>query len=402
VPEPRERTEDLVLSALQQHAFSSARRFRDPDAEGISRAALAAAAGVSRPTVQTVEKSEARRLLAPSPHDGAPIRFNSDAAFALAAEYGSRHARVAIADLNGQLFERRDGFETAFPFNTPPKPYLDWTAEKIDELLAAAEVAPEQVMGLAISRAAPIDASTGLAHAQGLPNKEWRGINVAEHLARRREWLAGVPSITDSDATLSALAERTFGAARDWRDFVYVKWSDTISTGLVLSGFPYRGSTGYGGQIGHLVTPGAGATEQCRFCGREGCLQMRIGVSNLAAALGVTEVDDATRLADDLLARIDLEDPNRAGLRAAAALLGETVAPLVDALNPEGLLLGGWMGSAIHDHSDLLNAFRDALEGAAIFADGIPINPPRLHRSAVHGATLRVLIDETSRWAHRA
>jgi hypothetical protein len=59
------------------------------------------------------------------------------------------------------------------------------------------------------------------------------------------------------------------------------------------------------------------------------------------------------------------------------------------------------MGSALHDHSDLLNAFRDAVESRAIFAKDIPINPPRLHRSAVHGATLRVLLDETPRWTHR-
>ncbi len=80
--------------------------------------------------------------------------------------------------------------------------------------------------------------------------------------------------------------------------------------------------------------------------------------------------------------------------------MGEAVAPLVDTLNPAGIVLGGWFGSDIHDHSSLLSIFRGTLESHVMgFGQGIVIRRPKLHRSAVHGATLRVLTERLVAWA---
>lgn len=396
----RARTEAAVLHALRRHGCANARGFRDNSVIGLNRAELAEAAGVSRPSVSIVEAAFSASLLDKRP--GQPLRLNSGAGYALGVQWGQRHARVAIADLNGQLFPGRDGFEKRFSFGEPPGPYLDWTADALVMLLRAADVTPKEIIGLGISRAAPINSRTGVAHASGLPNKEWRDINAADQLEHRLDWLRGIHSITDNDANLSARAEHAFGAAQDLDDFVYVKWSDSIATGLILSGQPYRGSSGYAGQLGHLLIDWRDkAGVMCDVCGKEGCLETKVGVANLATQLGIA-VDAEDRIAGRLLELATPESDVRKRLEYSAELMGEALAPLVDTLNPAGLVLGGWLGSDMHDHSYLLSTFRRTLENHVMgFGRGIVIRRPRLHRSAVHGATLRVIAERLVAWAPR-
>lgn len=399
----RARTEAAVLHALRRHGYASATTFRDDSFVGLTRAELADAAGVSRPSVRMVESAFSESVLDKQP--GQPLRLKAGAGYALGVQWGPRHARVAIADLHGQLFSVRDGFEQRFAFGNPPDPYLDWTADALKRLLVAADVAPHDIIGLGISRAAPINRRTGVAHSSGLPNKEWRDINAADQLERRVDWLRAIPSITDNDANLSAQAEHTFGAARDLEDFVYVKWSDSVATGLILSGQPHRGHDGYAGQLGHLLIDWRGNESRdikCEVCGKPGCLETKVGVAQIAKQFGI-DVDSEERTAGTLL-ELAAHDANvRKRLEYSAELMGEALAPLVDTLNPAGLVLGGWLGSDIHDHSYLLSTLRATLEAHVMgFGKGIVIRRPKLHRSAVRGATLRVLAERLVAWAPRA
>jgi len=399
----RARTEAAVLHALRRHGYASAQGFRDDSVIGLNRAELAEAAGVSRPSVSIVEAAFSDSLL--DKRSGLPLRLKPGAGYALGVHWGTRHARVAIADLNGQLFAVRDGFEKRFSFREPPSPYLDWTADALNRLLLTADVRPEEVIGLGISRASPINKRTGVAHSSGLPNKEWRDVNAADQLERRLDWLQGIPSITDNDANLSAQAEHTFGAAQDLDDFVYVKWSDSVATALVLSGQSYRGSDGYAGQLGHLLIDwreNTGPDVVCELCDKNGCLETKVGVANIATQLGI-EIDEEDRIAGRLLDLATHDASVRKRLEYSAELMGEALAPLVDTLNPAGLVLGGWLGSDIHDHSYLLSTLRRTLEEHVMgFGRGIMIRRPTLHRSAVHGATLRVIAERLIAWAPRA
>lgn len=337
----RARTVAAVLHALRRHGYTRAKTFRDDSFTGLTRTELSRAAGVSRPSVNMVEAAISGTLLDKMP--GQPLRLKAGAGYALGVQWGPRHARVAIADLHGQLFPVRDGFERRFPFREPPTPYLDWTADALARLLIAADVAPEAIIGLAISRAAPIRTTTGMAHSSGLANKEWRDIDAMHALERRVHWLRSVHCITDNDTNLSAEAEHTLGAACDLNDFVYVKWSDSVGIGLILSGRPYRGSEGYAGQLGHQLIDWRRNERQdvkCKVCGRTGCLESKVGAASIAEQFGI-DVDSEDRIADRLLDLASRDSNVRKYLACSAELMGEALAPLVDALNPAGLVLGG-------------------------------------------------------------
>jgi predicted NBD/HSP70 family sugar kinase len=299
----------------------------------------------------------------------------------------------------------------------PPEEYLDWAAARVDELVRAAGVEPHEVMGVGISQVAPINSTTGHPHPSGLVNKAWRDVNVGDQLARRlvairREWDGVKTGPSDNDTNLSVLAEHTFGSAQDVDDVLYVNWSNHVGFGLILGGRPYRGSRGYAGELGHLQISDERDTKKrrkdersCRRCGKVGCLEMRVGASWIAQELGAAGEDDFVRAADYVLERVNAqpvghEHSDRTRVDDAARLLGESVASVVDILDPAALILGGSIGERLHDDTALLRAFREGLERRMMgFANEIEIRQPKLQTSAVQGAALRVLSERLFEWA---
>ena len=407
----RARTEELVLRALQRHGYTHARGFRDEAFSGLALAKLAALAGLSRPSVYNVQSVYEELLLE-------PLRLRPDVGYVVGVEYWPRGARVAIADIHGQLFEHREEFERSFKLLRPPEEYLDWTAPKIDKLVREAGVEPEEVIGIGVSQVAPLDSSTGHPHPFGLANKAWRDVNVVDQLERRLvdlrgEWESVQSGIADNDTNLSALAEHTRGSAQDVDDLLYVKWSNHVGFGLILGGAPYRGSRGFAGGLAHLLVDDERSgrkrrtdDEVCLRCGQVGCLEMRIGADWIATEFGAPE-EDLINAADYVLDRVNVTragyaDEDRLRVDDAARLLGRTVAPAIVTLDPATLILGGSLGGRIHDDTALLRAFREGLEEPIVdVAYDVEIRQPELEMSALQGACLRVLSDALFTWAQR-
>jgi predicted NBD/HSP70 family sugar kinase len=127
----------------------------------------------------------------------------------------------------------------------------------------------------------------------------------------------------------------------------------------------------------------------------------------MAEEFGAQE-EDLIRAADYVLERVNVkragyEEGERLRVQGAARLLGESVASIVDTLDPAALILGGSFGSRIHDDTALLSAFRDGLEDRMMgFAQEIEIRQPKLLKTAaVQGACLRVLSERLFKWAQQ-
>jgi glucokinase len=163
----------------------------------------------------------------------------------------------------------------------------------------------------------------------------------------------GMPVVVDNDANVALLAEHRSGAARNARHAVLVALGTGIGSGLLLDGRIYRGATGVGAELGHVVLdlhgpdcpsncPGRGCLEALvsgNAIGREGArlarerpetvLGRRLAAGREVSGGLVTELaydgDETARLA---LAEV--------GRRLGAALTG-----IVNALNPEVIVIGG-------------------------------------------------------------
>jgi glucokinase len=163
----------------------------------------------------------------------------------------------------------------------------------------------------------------------------------------------GLPVVVDNDGNASMLAEARSGAAAGAQHAVMVSLGTGIGGGLWLNGAVYRGSSGVGAELGHVVLqlhgpecpgdcPGLGCFEALvsgKAIGREG---RRFAEAQPDSALGrrlaadkeidggiVTEMaHDGDQLACDVLAAI--------GERLGFGLVG-----LVNTFNPEVIVIGG-------------------------------------------------------------
>ncbi|MBV9415889.1 MAG: ROK family transcriptional regulator [Solirubrobacterales bacterium] len=314
-----------------------------------SRADLTRHAHLSRATVSTLVEELVRAGLVeehagvaasePSP-EGAlgrpPVRLSlvSRSAFAVGLDFGHQHIRVALCDLSGEPIV--DDYSPADVDHAPAES-LDLAHELVREALRRAGVAPDQLLGVGMGLAVPINKTTGALEADGiLPG--WHGIRPAAEMEAR----LGIPVALDNDANLGALGEEAYGAARGVDNLVYIRLSAGIGAGLILEGHPYPGVAGVAGEVGHVLSDPSGPI--CR-CGNRGCLEAVASPVAVAALLerSLGEPVSVQRL-------LELVADGHRGARRAVADAGEAVgraaAMLVNILNPELVVVGGDLASA--------------------------------------------------------
>jgi predicted NBD/HSP70 family sugar kinase len=159
----------------------------------------------------------------------------------------------------------------------------------------------------------------------------WVDLDPSEELRRR----TGLSVIVGNDAAFGALGEMTYGAAKDFSDFIYVKASNGIGAALVLNGRLYRGSHGMAGEIGHTQIDPTGAW--CR-CGNRGCLEATVSIDVVRRQLEPLGLDP--------LEPQDMEHPVATKVLAESGrTVGVVIANLCNTLNPEAVILGGDLAS---------------------------------------------------------
>lgn len=82
----------------------------------------------------------------------------------------------------------------------------------------------------------------------------------------------GVPVFVDNDANAAVIAEHRRGAAQGARNVVMLTLGTGIGGGLIIDGRPYRGSSGAGAELGHVVVDIDGPPCQGN-CPNRGCIE---------------------------------------------------------------------------------------------------------------------------------
>ncbi|HYH61374.1 MAG TPA: ROK family protein [Solirubrobacterales bacterium] len=235
-------------------------------------------------------------------------------------------------------------------------------------LRKALEAHPEaRAAGLGIP--CTIDQERGLAIAA--VNLDIVDVPVRDIMAER----LGIPVVLDNDANAAALAEHRWGAARGTRNAVILTIGTGIGGGLIIDGGVYRGSTGAGAELGHMVIDHDGPPCQGN-CPNHGCAE---AVAS-GTALGREALQAAESHPDSALGQL-LEAGQQVDGRAAtvAALAGDEVAigvietigrrlgayasGLVNVFEPEVIVFGGGVLAA---GDLLLDPVRDEVERRAL------------------------------------
>ncbi|MCI2417846.1 ROK family protein [Saccharopolyspora sp. K220] len=276
---------------------------------------------------------------------GRSLELDGSEITALGLEINSKYLAARGTDLAGRVVvQQRLGFDA---MHASPESTIDRLAKLALDAIAELERAESgragsYLAGIAVAVPGLVDVPAG--KVRYAPNLEWRSIPIAEALRDRLE-RTSAPIVVDNEANLSALAE--WHCTPDpTADLVYLTGEVGIGAGLITDGRLLRGSSGFSGEIGHIPVDPEG--QPCG-CGRHGCLETKIGLRAVLQAaapdLAADECDPQEQ-AHALLQRAENGGPQAlAGLEEVGRWLGIGISVLVNLLNPDAVVLGGYLGT---------------------------------------------------------
>jgi predicted NBD/HSP70 family sugar kinase len=336
--------------ALRGHNLGLALRIVAEAATPVSRARIAAITGLTRATASTlVDTLLAGRLvreveLPRTSRSGRPavgLVLAPGGPGGLGLELNVDYVAATVVDLTGSVVFHE--VVAADQRLLDPPEALSRTAALACAGLDAAAAKGVEVCGVAL--ALPGLVEPGRGRLLLAPNLGWRDVDVAG-LLRREPRLAALPVSLDNEANYAALAELASGPQEDAPDFVHLSGEVGIGAGIVLGGRLFRGSRGWGGEIGHVTVDPAGPP--CS-CGARGCLEQYAGQEAILRRAGLSG-SAATSLGGEPTIRLlvqraaDGDADLLAALADAANALGVVVAGMVNLLDVGTVVLGGIYG----------------------------------------------------------
>ncbi len=334
----------------------------------IYRAQLAEITGLNKTTVSSlvselialeyVQESGQSSAAGAAARMGRPavmLELNPAAGCAIAAEVGVDFISVAVANFTSDIIWRQ----------TERTRHLEGQEAITERLLALLRTAishglaaTRRVLGMAVGVPGLVALERG--NILFAPNLHWHDVPLGMILRQA----FGIPVLLDNEANLAALAEALYGSARAHRDVLYISAGVGLGGGIVRDGQIYRGASGFAGEFGHMNLDASAAfgdaAGQVCGCGNTDCWETRVSERALFADVvrRVTAgqpsalawaVDDAHRgLGRTSLTVPLIVDAAQGGDPVALAALddvghalGAGIASLVNALNPELVVLGG-------------------------------------------------------------
>jgi glucokinase len=158
----------------------------------------------------------------------------------------------------------------------------------------------------------------------------------------------------ENDANAGAVAEHRFGAGMGTEHMIFLTLGTGLGAGIIAAGSLYLGANGDAGEIGHVRLSPTGPIGYHKAGSIEGWASgggiAQLALRRLAQAerRGRSSVLHALLSGGGKLTARDVGRAAEAGdavalsiLRTAGARLGQTLAMLIDVLNPQRIVLGG-------------------------------------------------------------
>ena len=264
-----------------------------------------------------------------------------DRMYTVAVAMDQLFTRIVILDMQRQHVSELEKIELHLARNPHA---LETLAQKLDEHIERSGVRKEKIVGIGIGMPGFVDSKKGFNYSF-LSSGE---ISITEYIKER----VGVPTFIENDSSLIALAELSFGAARNKKSAMVVNLGWGIGLGLILNGELFRGYNGFAGEFSHL--PLFSNNKLCS-CGKMGCLETEASlVVVVEKALEGMRNGRVTMMKEAVL-EDNLDRASYAVIQAASKgdkfavellsesgySIGRGVAILIHLLNPETIVLGG-------------------------------------------------------------
>ncbi|MEI8412661.1 MULTISPECIES: ROK family transcriptional regulator [unclassified Kribbella] len=261
------------------------------------------------------------------------LRVSPTFRYVVGAEVGETRVRVELFDLSMTVLAQAD-----YPIDTPtPAVVVKHVLEGLMAVIASSGVRPDLILGLGVAVAGVVEGNA-VVDAQTLG---WDAVPLRQMLAEGTD----IPIEVDNGANMLGQAEMWFGAGRGATDAVVALIGSGVGAALVADGSSYRGTRSSAGEWGHMTIAYGG--RRCR-CGAVGCLEAYVGAEAILEryreAGGVLEAADEETAFVELLDAVGTSEVAATIVDDTVGYLAAGVANLVNLVNPERIVLGGWAG----------------------------------------------------------
>ncbi|MEV6930200.1 ROK family transcriptional regulator [Dactylosporangium sp. NPDC051485] len=270
------------------------------------------------------------------------LRVRPEFANVVGVDIGETHVQVGLFDWTLQRVT-----STTFAIaetSLEPESVAWMVSAGIAKVTAEAGVDPARLLGVGVGVPGAVQ-PTGDGTAVHAPTLRWSGVRLDEMLAAS----VTAPLHIDNVARTLGQAEMWRGAGRGASRSVVALLGVGIGAALA-TGPGSREATSSTIEWGHTVITVGGAP--CR-CGSRGCLEAYVGAeavlsryAELPGAGPIAAVGTEGRLAE-LAARAAGPGPAASVLDTTAEYLGIGIANLVNLLNPDRVVLAGWVAEVI-------------------------------------------------------
>ncbi|MEU3162703.1 ROK family transcriptional regulator [Streptosporangium sp. NPDC006930] len=261
------------------------------------------------------------------------LRVDPSYGYVVGVGVGETRVRVELYDL---ALEGRAKKEFALdPSHHEPAVVARHVLDGLEAVLSDAGAGESEVLGMGLG--VPGVAEQGsdlLIHARAFG---WDGVPLG---ALIREGTP-LPVFADNGVKTTGQAELWFGAGKGAQHLVMAFIGTGAGASVVNGGVTYRGTANGAGEWGHtkIVLDG----RPCR-CGGQGCLEAYVGAEAILAGAGRDLGGDDE---ESVFAELLTDPLARPALEEAIGSLGAGLANLINLLNPERVILGGWAGSLL-------------------------------------------------------
>ncbi len=264
--------------------------------------------------------------------------------YGFGVDLGGTTVKLAYFDTEGTLLHK---WEIPTVIKNNGAQILPDIARSIADFLESNNISREDIVGIGIGVPGPVDRK-GVVNC--CVNLGWGVFNVENTLSE----LTGFPVKAGNDANVAALGECWKGSGKGYEDMIMVTLGTGVGGGIILGGNIVCGAGGSAGEIGHMIINRE--EKEAHSCGKRGCVEQycsATGVVWLANRyLSAYDLPSVLRIYENLTCK-DVFDAAAAGDAAAQAileqfyaLLGEFLANICTALDPESVIIGGGVSKA--------------------------------------------------------
>ncbi len=263
--------------------------------------------------------------------------------YCFGVDLGGTTVKIGLFNPQGEVLEKWE-----IPTRTEDKGshILPDIAAAVQTKMQEKSIEKEAVIGVGIGVPGPINDEGVIFKAVNLG---WDVMNINEILGG----LLGVPVKAGNDANVAALGEMWCGGGKGYENMVLVTLGTGVGGGIIINGSILTGSTGAGGEIGHIHMNDA-EPDACG-CGNHGCLEqyasatgiVRLAKRKLAVTTEETVLRNEEVTAKSVFDAVKAQD--KVAIEIAeefGSYLGKGLASIAAVVNPQVFVIGGGVSKA--------------------------------------------------------